>query len=64
LTLILVSLNIRTRSRRERQRRTVADKRQETSLLVIEGIPDGGGKPKKACNHAIIAGPPLGSQIV
>jgi hypothetical protein len=30
----------------------------KTSLLPIEGIPDGGGKPKKACNHAIVGGPP------
>jgi hypothetical protein len=40
------------------------NRRHKTSLLAIEGIPDGGGKPKKASNHAIIAGPPLGSQIV
>ena len=64
MTPILLSLNIRTGSRRERQRRTVADRRQKRSLLAIEGIPVGGGKPKKACTHAIIAGPPLGSQIV
>jgi hypothetical protein len=62
LTLILLSLNIRKGSRRERQRRTVANGQMKTSLLAIEGIPDGGGKPKKASNHAIIAGPPLGSQ--
>jgi hypothetical protein len=64
LTPIFLSLIIRSGSRRERQRRTVANRQQKRSLLAIEGIPSGGGKPKKACNHAIIAGPPFGSQIV
>jgi hypothetical protein len=60
----LVFAYIRAGSRRERRRRTIAKEVVKNEPFSDPGIPSGGGKPKKASTNAIIAGPPLGSQIV
>jgi len=48
--------------------RFIARNRRFKTIIVmclsIAVVPDGGGKPKKASNHAIIADPPFGSQVV